>query len=77
MSLVTNIHDRFFARKSDSLFDTSLLYCVLLLVGLGFVMVNSASMPVSERIYNNPYHITTRHCMFLGMSFILFWYIFV
>ncbi|ATC93346.1 cell division protein FtsW [Pseudoalteromonas tunicata] len=74
MTLVEQIQSRFFAKKSDSLFDTSLVYCVLLLVGIGFVMVNSASMPVSERIYNNPYHITTRHCMFLGMSFILFWF---
>ena len=40
-----------------------------MLIGVGFVMVTSASMPTAERLFDNPYHITIRHSMFLAMSF--------
>ncbi|GAA59157.1 cell division protein ftsW [Pseudoalteromonas sp. BSi20652] len=36
-------------------------------------MVTSASMPTAERLFNDPYHITIRHGMFLAMAFVLFW----
>ncbi|MBE0369321.1 cell division protein FtsW [Pseudoalteromonas aurantia] len=60
-------------RQSDALFDVPLFYSMLCLIGVGFVMVTSASMPVAERLFNNPYHISIRHGVFLGMGLFLFW----
>ncbi|MGO2477495.1 MAG: cell division protein FtsW, partial [Pseudoalteromonas sp.] len=58
---------------SAQLYDVPLLYCVVMLIGLGFVMVMSASMPTAERLFDNPYHIIIRHSLFLVMAFVLFW----
>ena len=74
MTLVEQFQHRFKSDKPEPLYDAKLLYCVLLLIGLGFVMVSSASMPVAERLYDNPFHISIRHSMFLGMSILLFWF---
>ncbi|WP_261594524.1 cell division protein FtsW [Pseudoalteromonas holothuriae] len=60
-------------KQSNALYDVPLLYAMLCLLGVGFVMVTSASMPVAERLFNNPYHITIRHGAFLCMGFVLFW----
>jgi len=60
-------------KPSAQLYDVPLLYCMLILIGVGFVMVTSASMPTAERLFDNSYHITIRHSMFLAMAFILFW----
>ncbi|WP_440054218.1 cell division protein FtsW [Pseudoalteromonas sp. T1lg65] len=61
-------------KASNSLFDVPLMYAMLMLIGVGFVMVTSASMPVAERLFDNPYHFTIRHTIFLVGSFILFWF---
>jgi cell division protein FtsW len=61
-------------KQSNALFDVPLLYAMLCLIGIGFVMVTSASMPVAERLYNNPYGIAMRHGVFLGLGFFLFWF---
>ena len=61
-------------KQSNALFDVPLFYAMLCLIGIGFVMVTSASMPVAERIYNNPYGIAMRHGVFLGLGFFLFWF---
>ncbi len=68
--MVEYIKDQLFNRTSR-LFDAPLIYCMVLLVGVGFVMVTSASMPVAERLFNNPMHFTIRHSIFLALSFIL------
>ncbi|MDK1312525.1 cell division protein FtsW [Pseudoalteromonas ardens] len=73
MLSMTALRHNFTPTPSDSLFDVPLLYAMLCLVGIGFVMVTSASMPVAERLYDNPYHIVTRHSMFLVMAMVLFW----
>lgn len=69
----SDFKQHFIPRQSDALFDVPLLYSMLCLIGVGFVMVTSASMPVAERLFNNPYHISIRHGMFLGMGLCLFW----
>ena len=55
---------------ASSIYDPVIIYCIMLLIGVGFVMVTSASMPVAERLFNNPFHFTLRHGIFLGLSFI-------
>ncbi|MBQ4833854.1 cell division protein FtsW [Pseudoalteromonas sp. MMG010] len=60
-------------KPSAQLYDVPLLYCMLMLIGVGFIMVTSASMPTAERLYDNPYHIIIRHSMFLLMGLGLFW----
>jgi|GEM_PF-5178006 len=36
--------------------DWPLLFCVLLLLGFGFVMVSSASMPIADRTSATPFY---------------------
>lgn len=59
-------------KPSAQLYDVPLLYCMLMLIGVGFVMVTSASMPTADRMFGNIYHFTIRHGIFLGLSFCLF-----
>lgn len=73
MIALANIRETLTPKPSAQLYDVPLLYCVIMLIGLGFVMVTSASMPTADRLFNNPYHIIIRHSMFLAMGFVLFW----
>ena len=41
--------------------DWALLVCAAALVGLGFIMVASASMPIADRTFGNPFHFVLRH----------------
>ncbi|BDF96431.1 MULTISPECIES: cell division protein FtsW [Pseudoalteromonas] len=73
MIAFADIRDSLTPKPSAQLFDVPLLYCVIMLIGLGFVMVTSASMPTADRLFDNPYHIIIRHSMFLAIGFVLFW----
>ncbi|WP_105167310.1 cell division protein FtsW [Pseudoalteromonas sp. T1lg23B] len=73
MLALSQLNLNFQLKQSNALYDIPLLYAMLCLLGVGFVMVTSASMPVAERLFNNPYHITIRHAAFLCMGFVLFW----
>lgn len=48
--------------------DWALLFCVLLLLGFGFVMVSSASMSIADRTFGAPFHFVTRHALALGIA---------
>jgi len=48
--------------------DWALLFCVLLLLGFGFVMVSSASMSIADRMFGAPFHFVTRHALALGIA---------
>ena len=52
----------------NSLYDKGLLFLVLTLMCFGWVMVTSASMPVSEKLYNNEYYISFKHAFFIFAS---------
>ncbi|MGL6124641.1 MAG: FtsW/RodA/SpoVE family cell cycle protein, partial [Shewanella sp.] len=53
------------------LYDRALLVAVLSLIGFGFVMVMSASMPEGQALKGNPFHFMTRHVGYLvGCCFI-------
>jgi len=48
--------------------DWLLLLCVAFLVGLGCVMVASASMSAADRTYGAPFHFVYRHGIALGLA---------
>ncbi|MEA3278828.1 MAG: putative lipid II flippase FtsW [Pseudomonadota bacterium] len=48
--------------------DWALLACVLFLVGFGFLMVASASMPIADRMFDAPFHFVIRHALTLGLA---------
>ena len=45
-----------------------LLLTVITLAAVGFVMVSSASMDISERLVGNPFHFLQRHLIYLTMA---------
>lgn len=47
------------------LYDRALLAAVLSLIGFGFVMVMSASMPEAQTLTGNPFYFMTRHVGYL------------
>lgn len=51
--------------QSFQLYDRTLLWLSLILVGFGLVMVASASLPVAERLTGNPFHFLIRHGAYL------------
>ena len=54
--------------RSNNLYDVPLIYCMFILVGVGFIMVTSASMPTAIRMFDNPFHFTIRHVVYLVLS---------
>ncbi len=70
--MVAWLSDWFSDKEHGRLYDATLVYCILLLVGIGFVMVTSASLPIAERMHDNPYHFSFRHFVYIGLSFCLF-----
>lgn len=52
-------------------YDRLLLLSIVCLALIGFVMVASASMPVAEKLFGNPYHIIIRHAAYLVMAMAL------
>lgn len=58
-------------RAEDGIsYDRFFLTLVVLLLSVGFVMVTSASVPVAERLFDNPLHFSIRHgiYMLIGLS---------
>jgi len=49
-------------------FDRSLIVLGLTMYMVGLVMVASSSIPVAERLFNNPFHFVIRHCIYIGLS---------
>lgn len=61
---------------SNSLYDRTLIWLFLGLLIIGFVMVTSASLPVSTRLNNDPFYFAIRDGLYIIAS-IIFCYIFV
>lgn len=60
----------------NSLYDRTLIWLFLGLLIIGFVMVTSASIPVSTRLNNDPFYFAIRDGLYIIAS-IIFCYIFV
>ncbi|MGX5913188.1 cell division protein FtsW [Aliidiomarina sp. Khilg15.8] len=55
-------------QQSVMLYDRQLLLIMLALTAIGLVMVTSASMPVGERLMDNPFHYVIRHAIYIALS---------
>ncbi|RCU49884.1 cell division protein FtsW [Corallincola luteus] len=55
-------------RNDDAPYDRTLLVLIFSLMSLGLVMVASASMPISERMYGQPFHFLLRHLVYVVLS---------
>ena len=63
--------NRFMAGSSQygaSAFDRSFIVLGLTMYMIGLVMVASSSIPVAERLFNNPFHFVIRHGIYIGLS---------
>ncbi|MBT3489738.1 MAG: putative lipid II flippase FtsW [Gammaproteobacteria bacterium] len=56
---------------SRSVYQSALLPVVMTLLLFGLVMVASASMPIAERLYHDPFHYLTRQLIFATLGFLL------
>lgn len=54
--------------QSGMLFDRSFVVLVLVMYIIGLIMVASSSMPVAERLFNNPFHFVIRHTIYIVLS---------
>ncbi len=63
--------NRFMAGSSQydaNAFDRSFIVLGLTMYMVGLVMVASSSIPVAERLFNNPFHFVIRHGIYIGLS---------
>lgn len=60
-----------FAARHDDIsvpqkpFDVSLILVALALMSIGIIIVTSASMPVAERLFDNPFYFAIRHGIYI------------
>lgn len=53
---------------SDRAYDLGLLMAAAALLSIGLVMVTSASMPVAARLFDNPFHFSIRHAIYIILA---------
>mgnify|MGYP000322775956 CR=1 FL=1 len=56
------------ANPSCAVFDRSFIILALSMYMIGLIMVASSSMPVAERLFNNPFHFVIRHSIYIVLS---------
>lgn len=54
--------------NSNETFDRSFVVLGLIMYMTGLVMVATSSMPVAERLFNNPFHFVIRHGIYIVLS---------
>ncbi len=52
-------------------FDRSFIVLALTMYMIGLIMVASSSMPVAERLFNNPFHFVIRHAIYIVLSLVV------
>ncbi|MGX2955536.1 putative lipid II flippase FtsW [Ursidibacter arcticus] len=57
---------------ANSLYDRTLIWLFIGLLTIGFVMVTSASIPVSTRLYDDPFHFAIRDAFYVAISLLAF-----
>jgi cell division protein FtsW len=57
--------------SSQASFDRSYLMLAFAMYFIGLVMVASSSMPVAERLFNDPFHFVTRHFIYIVLSILI------
>ena len=64
-----NVANWFNVESSSAVtFDRSFIVLAIAMYVVGLVMVASASMPVAERLFDNPFHFVVRHMIYIGLS---------
>ena len=54
--------------QDTAVFDRSTIVLALVMYMIGLIMVASSSMPVAERLFNNPFHFVIRHAIYIVLS---------
>jgi cell division protein FtsW len=49
-------------------YDVNLLLLAMALLSIGLIIVTSASMPVAERLFDNPFHFAVRHGIYIVLA---------
>ncbi len=49
-------------------YDHSLVLLAIALLSIGLVVVTSASMPVADRLFGNPFHFAIRHGIYVVLA---------
>ncbi|WP_448212935.1 cell division protein FtsW [Colwellia sp. MEBiC06753] len=52
-------------------FDRTYVILMVTLYTIGLVMAATSSMPVAERLFNDPFHFVTRHAIYIGLSIVI------
>ncbi|WP_115719991.1 cell division protein FtsW [Gallaecimonas mangrovi] len=72
MITLVSLKERFFTRQADTaLYDRTLIAVILGLMGFGWVMIASASMPEANRLTGNPFYILDKESFFIVGALIL------
>ena len=64
----TDIQSKGQVNYSGAVFDRSFIVLTLVMFMIGLIMVASSSMPVAERLFNNPFHFVIRHAIYIVLS---------
>lgn len=66
IEMFANRHDQ----QSQRHYSLLLVMVCLSLYSIGFVIITSASMPVAERLYGDPYHFAFRHGIYIVIALV-------
>ncbi len=65
---ITKVFDQKLASNNNAVFDRNFVILALIMYMIGLIMVASSSMPVAERLFNNPFHFVIRHTIYIVLS---------
>jgi len=65
---VVKVFDSESTPQSGMVFDRSFVVLAIIMYMIGLIMVASSSMPVAERLFNNPFHFVIRHTIYIVLS---------
>lgn len=63
-----NVFDSEPSSQRGMVFDRSFVVIAVVMYMIGLIMVASSSMPVAERLFNNPFHFVIRHTIYITLS---------
>ncbi len=67
-AIKTGVDNWFRLTPTDSLYDRTLLWLYVGLMMIGLIVVGSASIPISIRLYNEPFHFAIRDAGYIVMA---------
>lgn len=70
-SVWQSLGDWIWPGHSNSLYDRVLLTLALTLLGFGFIMVTSASLPTADKLTGNPFYFAIRHTVYVAAGLVV------